>query len=101
MRRAKRQMKGLMAFATGAAATPVCSGFASLLGQQLFPPAYPWNQNISQAPVATNSATFIARIGAATTIHPDWGDDNATNGESPLYGIPYNVVHGNSTAKIN
>ena len=24
-----------------------------------------------------------------------------TNGTSPLYGIPFNVVHGNTTAKIN
>src|SRR5262249_21760164 len=33
--------------------------------------------------------------------HPDWGEDSASNGSSPLYGIPYNVVHGNSTAKVN
>ncbi|HUC84528.1 MAG TPA: IPT/TIG domain-containing protein [Candidatus Acidoferrales bacterium] len=94
-------MKGLMALATGAAVTPACTGFASLLGQQLYPADYPWNQNISQAPVATNSAAFIARIGGTKPVHPDWGEDSATNGTSPLYGIPYNVVHGNSTAKIN
>ena len=34
-------------------------------------------------------------------IHPDWGADSPTNGTSPLYGIPFNVVHGNSTAKIS
>ena len=32
-------------------------------------------------------------------LHPDFGQD--TNGDNPLYGIPYNVVHGNSQAKIN
>ncbi len=73
----------------------------ALLGQQLFPADYPWNQNISNAPVASNSAAIISQIGSSTTIHPDWGDDNPSNGNSPLYGIPVNIVHGNSTAPIN
>ncbi len=73
----------------------------TLLGQQLFPADYPWNQNIASAPVATNSAAVIAHIGSSIGIHPDWGNDSASNGDSPLYGIPYNVVHGNSTARIN
>ena len=73
----------------------------TLLGQQLFPSDYPWNQDITNAPVAANSAAVIAHIGSAVAIHPDWGDDSASNGASPLYGIPYNVVHGNTTAKIN
>jgi hypothetical protein len=90
-----------MALAAAAAVTPIASAYASLLGQQLYPANYPWNQNISQAPVATNSAAFITRIGSTVKIHPDWGDDNPSNGDSPLYGIPYNVVHGNSAAKIN
>ncbi len=51
--------------------------------------------------MATNSAAIIAHIGISVKIHPDWGDDNAANGSSPLYGIPYNVVHGNSAAKLN
>jgi hypothetical protein len=73
----------------------------SLLGQQLFPTDYPWNQNIANAPVAANSAAIISHIGSSIGIHPDWGTDSASNGSSPLYGIPYNVVHGNSTAKVN
>jgi len=87
--------------AAGAAVMPVCSGLASLLGQQLYPSDYPWNQNISNAPLVTNSAAIIAHIGGTVRIHPDWGADSPANGGSPLYGIPYNVVHGNSTAKIN
>ena len=85
----------------GATLAPVCSGLASLLGSQLYPSNYPWNQNITNAPVATNSAAIIAHIGSSITIHPDWYADSPTNGTSPLYGIPYNVVHGNTTAKIN
>jgi hypothetical protein len=73
----------------------------SLLGQQLFPADYPWNQNISNAPVAANSAAIISHIGSSIGIHPDWGNDTPSNGSSPLYGIPYNVVHGNTTAKVN
>src|SRR5437868_15510847 len=68
----------------------------TLLGQPLFPADYPWNQDISNAPVAANSAAVISHIGSAIKIHPDWGQDNPANGSSPLYGIPFNVVHGNS-----
>ncbi len=52
--------------------------------------------------MAANSAAVIAHIGNAN-IHPDWGEDSASNGNSPLYGIPYNVVHGNSASvtKVN
>lgn len=73
----------------------------TLLGKQLFPTDYPWNQNISNAPVANNSATIISHIGTSVKIHPDWGNDSPSNGSSPLYGIPFNVVHGNTAAKIN
>ncbi len=73
----------------------------TLLGQQLFPADYPWNQNISNAPVMANSAAIISHIGSSIKIHPDWGQDSASNGSSPLYGIPYNVVHGNTTSKVS
>ena len=43
----------------------------ALLGQQIFPTDYPWNQNISSAPVAANSAAIIAHIGGSIGIHPD------------------------------
>jgi hypothetical protein len=73
----------------------------TLLGQQLFPADYPWNQIISNAPVAANSAAIISHIGSSIHIHPDWGQDSASNGSSPLYGIPFNVVHGNTLAKVS
>ncbi len=101
MRRTKQRKRRLAVLTTAVVVSPVCSGLASLLGQPLFPANYPWNQNINGAPVAVNSAAIIAHIGTNITLHPDWGDDNPTNGTNPLYGIPYNVVHGNSTAKIN
>src|SRR5437764_8152266 len=61
----------------------------TLLGQRLFPADYPWNQDISNAPVAANSAAIMAHIGTTIHVHPDWGDDSASNGSSPLYGIPF------------
>jgi hypothetical protein len=73
----------------------------TLLGQQIFPLDNPWNQNISNAPVAANSAAIIAHIGTSTRLTPNWYADDPGNGSSPLYGIPYNVVHGNSAAKVN
>jgi hypothetical protein len=75
----------------------------TLLGQQVFPADYPWNQNISNAPLVSNSAAIISHIGGTIKIHPDWGDDSASNGSNPLYGIPFNVVHGNSPSvtKVN
>ena len=101
MQKIRRRRKRVAALTAGAALAPVCSGLASLLGFPLYPASYAWNQNITNAPVAASSATFISKIGGTVHIHPDWGNDSPTNGASPLYGIPYNVVHGNSTAKIN
>src|SRR4051794_35605040 len=79
-------------------ALPLSTAWASMLGTNLFPADNPWNQNISQAPVATNSAAIISNIGNGR-FHPDFGQDYRSGG--PLYGIPYNVVHGSSTPKIH
>jgi len=72
-----------------------------LLGQQLFPANNPWNQNIASAPVASNSSAIINNIISLNgdgRFHPDFGED--TRGNNPLYGIPFNVVHGNSLPKV-
>src|SRR5262245_4542008 len=74
----------------------------TLLGKQLFPSDNPWNQQIASAPVAANSDAIINNIVTKYgdgRLHPDFGQDNRTNG-ADLYGIPFNVVHGNSTTKI-
>ena len=99
---ARRRAQRLAVMAAGAAATAaVTTAMGQLLGQQVFPTNSPWNQNISAAPVATNSASIITSIGPSIHLHPDWGTDSPTNGTSPLYGIPYNVVHGNSVTKVS
>lgn len=55
-------------------------------GRQLFPSSNWWNQDIRQAPIDPNSATFINFIGTTRPLHPDFGP--------PPYGIPYIGVGG-------
>src|SRR5262249_17065423 len=62
----------------------------SLLGNELFPTDNPWNQKITNAPVAANSATLVASIGLTGHFHPDFG----TTYPAALNGIPFNVVSG-------
>jgi hypothetical protein len=74
----------------------------TLLGQQLFPSDYAWNQNIASAPVASNSTAIINNIISLYgngRFHPDFGQD--TKSSNPLYGIPFNVVHGNNQPKVH
>ena len=74
----------------------------SLLGQQFFPSDNPWNQKIARAPVAANSSAIINNITSLYgdgRLHPDFGQD--TNTSDPLYGIPYNIVHGNTQPKVH
>ena len=55
-------------------------------GRDLFPPGHGWNQDISTAPVDSNSDAFINFIGRTRGLHPDFGP--------PPYGIPYVSVGG-------
>jgi hypothetical protein len=74
----------------------------TLLGQQLFPLNNAWNQKITNAPVATNSTAIINNIISSSSdgrLHPDFGQYYGTGAD--LYGIPFNVVHGNSTPRVS
>jgi len=64
----------------------------------IFPPDNWWNLDISAAPVDPASATYINFIGAAKTLHPDFGGD-VTPGGTQVYGFPYVVVDGTTTLK--
>ena len=55
-------------------------------GRALFPADNWWNQDVSRAPVDSQSNAFIDFIGRARTLHPDFGP--------PPYGIPYVGVSG-------
>lgn len=54
-------------------------------GCRMFPASDPLNRDISHAPRDPRSAQYVASIGAALHLHPDFGAD-------PSYGIPYVVV---------
>ncbi|WP_290644568.1 hypothetical protein [Aquabacterium sp.] len=69
---------------------------AALNGALPFPADNAWNTDISQRPVDPNSDNLIAKIGAGTGLHPDFGA-GLYNG-API-GIPYVVVSG-SQAKV-
>jgi hypothetical protein len=60
------------------------------LNEDFTRPLYPadnwWNQDISNAPVDTQSSTFVDFIGRTRSAHPDFGP--------PPYGIPYIGVGG-------
>jgi hypothetical protein len=81
----------LLAFG-GAQAQP-----SSLAGITIFPAADPWNQDVSREPADANSDALIAKIGADTPLHPDFGAEY----EGRPSGIPYVVVGGKQpTVKV-
>ena len=58
-------------------------------GRRLFPSDNWWNQDISAAPLDSQSDAFISFIGRSRTLHPDFGP--------PPYGIPYVGVGGSES----
>jgi hypothetical protein len=57
----------------------------------VFPRSNPWNQRVDRLPVARNSATLIASIGADRPVHADFGSGLYQG--API-GIPYTAVPG-------
>ncbi|MGE3074539.1 MAG: hypothetical protein AB7N24_00305 [Dehalococcoidia bacterium] len=74
---------------TATPTSPTSSGSAPMIaGCQVFPQNNAWNQDVSNAPLASNSAAYISRIaalGGNQKLHADFGSN-------PAYGIPYVVV---------
>lgn len=64
---------------------------AALNGTQPFPAGNAWNQDISRCPADPDSDNLIAKIGAGTGLHPDFG---AGLYQGAPIGIPYVVVSG-------
>jgi hypothetical protein len=101
MRRAGLAVLALAALAAWPASADAVGPYPDLGSCQVFPdpppslsssaPSLPdeaaWNQDISRAPVASNSAATIAYIDAhgGDFLHPDFGSPRA-------YGFPYAVV---------
>ena len=70
---------------------------ASLDGFVPFPDSDPWRQDVSNAPVSSNSGATIAYLNQSY-LHPDFGA-GTDNGAS--IGIPYNVVSGTPNVNID
>jgi hypothetical protein len=64
------------------------AGSPTIAGCPVFPRDNPWNTDISGYPVHPNSAAFIASIGVAGHLHPDWGGFY----QGAPAGIPFVVV---------
>jgi hypothetical protein len=74
----------LLAFGLAAAAQPPTIGTCTIL-----PANNIWNTPVDNLPVSTNSATYVATIGPAIGLHPDFGS-GLWNGAS--IGIPFITV---------
>ncbi|MCI0445587.1 hypothetical protein L0152_20525 [bacterium] len=55
----------------------------------IFPDSNVWNKDVTNLPVHRNSALLIRSIGSTDGLHPDFGSNLS-------YGIPFNVVSGNT-----
>jgi hypothetical protein len=76
---------GSAALALGPPQTPPPGAAPREGGCPIFPADNPLNREIAHAPVDPRSAEYIASIGLAGHLHPDFGTE-------PAYGIPYTIV---------
>jgi hypothetical protein len=83
----------LLALALPLSAQPVQGGPIPV-PLPLFPSNNWWNLDITNAPVDSNSASYITFIGATKGMHPDFGGDA---GDGDVYGFPYILVDGSQT----
>lgn len=86
----------LLSGGSALAQSGTCAGMTpgqltSLNGFVPFPTTSLWNTDISSAPTDPNSDNFINYIGAAVSVHPDFGSGKWA-GHS--IGIPYQIVSG-------
>jgi PKD repeat protein len=68
---------------------------AEIAGVGIFPSDHIWNTPVDNLPVDPHSASYVTKIGAASSLHPDFGSGLY---EGAPIGIPYNIVD-NSVAK--
>src|SRR4051794_8566699 len=74
------------------AAAPLFAQSPAIGGCPVFPADNVWNARVDKLPVDSRSGSYVASMGAARTLHPDFGA-GLYNGAS--IGIPFNLVPGN------
>ncbi|HWI22146.1 MAG TPA: hypothetical protein VNT22_05965 [Baekduia sp.] len=77
----------LVASGSGDPADAKVKATTKIAGCPVFPASNAWNRDVSKLPVDPRSADYIASIGAADTLHADFG-----SGKYGDYGIPFRVV---------
>ena len=85
----------LLLLTTPAGAYPEVGPGTFMNGVSIFPPDDIWNVAVDQLPVDPHSAGYVSKIGAGTSLHPDFGS-GLWDGHK--IGIPFNIVTG-SVAK--
>jgi hypothetical protein len=73
--------------ALAASCLTAVSAAPTLDGCPVFPSDNYWNTPVDSLPVHASSAAWVASIGTATKLHPDWGNVLSDN-----YGIPFTTV---------
>jgi hypothetical protein len=83
----------LMALTAGVASPSIAAAapLPQAPGCQMFPADNVWRANVASLPLDPKSATYVASIGATSSVHADFGSGTWDGG--PI-GIPYNVVPG-------
>ncbi len=84
-----RRLAILLAVAGAACSVALASPLPGAKRCPVFPPDSPWNRRVDKLPVAAGSAAIIASIGAAKTMHADFGSGLWEGG--PI-GIPITTV---------
>ncbi|MEO6599789.1 MAG: hypothetical protein ABIQ16_07955, partial [Polyangiaceae bacterium] len=79
--------------------TPASSDSPNIAGCAIFPPNHLFNTPIDDLPAHGNSGDFMKAVGTHN-IHLDLGVSVDPKSEE-YYGIPYNVVHGNTMPWLN
>jgi hypothetical protein len=83
-----------LAATCGSDGPPTGASSPTVGGCAVLPSDNAWNTDVSQRPISTRSAAYIAEINGsgAISLHPDFGSN-------PTYGIPYLVVKQHTTRR--
>jgi len=86
----KTPQRALVAAWVAAACSLAVAAPPTIGGCQVFPTDNYWNTPVDTLPVHPFSSVWVATVGNATKLHPDWGLGPPTDN----YGIPFTTVTG-------
>ena len=86
--------KCLLAFSFALASVCATAAPPTIGGCQVFPADNYWNTPIDTLPVHPYSSLWVATVGNANQLHPDWGLGPTALPDPDNYGIPFVTVTG-------